>query len=147
MIQVSPLIKRPDQDNSFMGQAAKFLPVAGAAAGGIAGGVAGSAVPALGTTMGAMTGSGAGMAAGGALAQLMQKPQEQESASPIVPSGGGDALSRRLGNLKSQSDSGLAGLKQAALALPNLPPDLRQEAAHPIMTALLQGSRGQNMRG
>ena len=121
-----------------MGGLTKALPLVGA----VAGGAIGSAVPGVGTVAGAGLGMGLGSASQG----LLSKPLEQPTQGP-APIGGDGTMSRRLNELKSSSDNALQQLRQAALALPQLPPEVRTEAAHPIFTALISDAYGRPMKG
>ena len=135
MRQINKFQSGPNKDNSFMGQLAPALPLIGAAAG--------SVVPGVGTAAGMGLGMGVGSAAQGL---LTPKPQAQ-AEQPQQGVGGGGAMENRLAQLRQNTDGKLQQLRQAALALPSLPPDLRQEATQPIMTALIQDAYGRPMKG
>jgi hypothetical protein len=132
MIPINRIQPKPEQDNSFMGGLTKALPLIGAGVGAAVGGPAGAGL-----------GMGLGSATQGMLAKAPEMAQQQQQ--PGVGSDG--SMSRRLESLKSNTSNHLQSLKQAAMALPGLPPEARAEAAQPIMTALIQDAYGRPMKG
>jgi hypothetical protein len=147
MAQIMKPRQGVSQDNSFMGGLTKALPVIGAVGLGAAAGPLG--LGAAGASAGATAagGAGLGLGVGSALQGMLSKAPEQQMQQEQSSVGNDGAFARRMQSLKSSSDNNLQQLKQAALALPQLPPEVRTEAAHPIMTALISDAYGRPVKG
>jgi hypothetical protein len=117
----------------------KVLGVLGAVGGGIVGGIAGG--PA-----GAIAGASAGSSLGGTLGGMVDpaKAATQSGGEQVggVESADQNAMERRLG--KSQQDR-LAVLRQSEAALAQLPKELREEYAAPIVAATMQEEKRRAM--
>lgn len=110
----------------------------------IAGAIAGSVVPGVGTALGAnagaiaggMAGAGAGNLAGGAVKSVNKafSGPDREAAAPAPAE---SPMSRRMA---ATGDDTFTQLRNAATALPELPPEMRQMYAEPIFAALKAGA-------
>lgn len=121
------------QDNRVAGTTMGALQGAGTGA------MIGSAVPGIGTAIGA----GIGAALGGGASYAMENakktedtPDQREAPQQIDDKGDGGAMGRRLEQLNSTSR--LSQLRDSIGAIPQLPPEQRQQYAEPLMKGYMQ---------
>lgn len=89
-----------------------------------------------GAGIGAAYGGPAGAATGGSLGGMVGGIASNQSQQPggVSDSADQNAMQRRM---MAQQDDNLKTLRDAVTALPQLPPEMRQEYARPVMTAYM----------
>lgn len=132
MVKIAPVqTYTPGKKNKF----GQILPAVGTIAGAVGGAIIGGPG---GAAAGASLGASLGGAAGSIGGQILGKNDTAGSSvqSPLINTND-NPMARRLA--QSQGDH-FSQLKQAAMALPNVPEDVRQTSVEPIMTALYESA-------
>lgn len=138
-IQIAQIRKKTTQEGGKESQAGKYGALAGAAIGGLLGAAGGPGA--------ALGGAGAGASLGGLVGGMFGKseaPEVKETVSPQAVEIDDSAMTRRLAG---QRQDRLAILQQAEAALQQLPKELRQEYASPIVQATMMEERRKAMAG
>lgn len=129
MVQIRPYQRKAEVKEAKESEMGKFLQVGGAVVGGIAGGIAGGPMGAMG---GASTGASLGSTIGGVVDPA--RPGEVIQKETITTDQPDNAMNRRLAQSKEDR---LVTLRNAEAALGQLPKELQQQYASPIVSATM----------